>query len=202
MVSRMVYSTWTTQKPTLFDCHYLRNRSTLDIGVLGYIGIVQHKEHSPEVWSIPPGTPCILHLTSHKNKITRNAQTSKKIDNKKKPHWHFYQIFVDSMSSRDSLQRACRLGNFRRQGWDSATHHAMTRLLHIIQQTPHNILPDTTVILPGCHELVQIIIQVFLDVTLRCCMWHQCHSKFWKTLSNKASHSKGYAFSKKPTTET
>jgi len=31
----------------------------LDIGVLGYIGIVQHKEHSPEVFSIPPGTPCI-----------------------------------------------------------------------------------------------------------------------------------------------
>ena len=39
--------------------HCLRNRSTLDIDVLGYIGIVQHKEHSPEVLSIPPGTPCI-----------------------------------------------------------------------------------------------------------------------------------------------
>jgi len=34
----------------------------LDIGVLGYIGIVQHKEHSPEVLSIPPGTPCIQTL--------------------------------------------------------------------------------------------------------------------------------------------
>ena len=42
-----------------FSGHYLRNRSTLYIGVLGYIGIVQHKEHSPEVLSIPPGTPCI-----------------------------------------------------------------------------------------------------------------------------------------------
>ena len=42
-----------------FSGHYLRNRSTLDIGVLGYIGIVQHKEHSPEVLSIPPGTTCI-----------------------------------------------------------------------------------------------------------------------------------------------
>ena len=42
-----------------FSDHYLRNRSTLGIGVLGYIGIVQHKEHSPEVLSIPPGTPCI-----------------------------------------------------------------------------------------------------------------------------------------------
>ena len=46
--------------PTLFDGHYLRNRSTLDIVVLGYIGIIQHKEHYPEVLSIPPGKPCIL----------------------------------------------------------------------------------------------------------------------------------------------
>jgi len=34
----------------------------LDICVLGYIAIVQHKEHSPEVLSIPPGTPCIRAL--------------------------------------------------------------------------------------------------------------------------------------------
>ena len=59
MASRTAYNTWTPLKPTLFDGHYLRNRSTLDIGVLGYIGIVQHKEHSPEVLSIPPGTSCI-----------------------------------------------------------------------------------------------------------------------------------------------
>ena len=45
---------------TLFSGHYLRNRSTLDSGVLGYIGIVQHKEHPPEVFHIPPGTPCIF----------------------------------------------------------------------------------------------------------------------------------------------
>jgi len=42
-----------------FSGHYLRNRSTLDIGVLGYIGIVQHKEHPHEVLSIPPGTLCM-----------------------------------------------------------------------------------------------------------------------------------------------
>jgi len=48
-----------TPEAHTFDGHYLRNRSTLDIGVLGYIGIVQRKEHSPEVLSIPPGTPCI-----------------------------------------------------------------------------------------------------------------------------------------------
>jgi len=31
----------------------------VDIGVLGYIGIVWPKEHSPEVWSVPPVIPCI-----------------------------------------------------------------------------------------------------------------------------------------------
>jgi len=35
----------------------------LHIGVLGYIGVVQHKEHSPEDLSIPTGTPCIRKLT-------------------------------------------------------------------------------------------------------------------------------------------
>ena len=49
----------TAVKVSNFSGHYVRNRSTLDIGVLGYIGIVQQKEHSPEVLSIPPGTPCI-----------------------------------------------------------------------------------------------------------------------------------------------
>jgi len=58
----------TAVKVSNFSGHYLRNRSTLDIGVLSYtrIGIVQHKEHSPEVLSIPPGTPCIHILPYHK----------------------------------------------------------------------------------------------------------------------------------------
>ena len=64
MASRTAYSTWTPQKPTFFDGHYLRNRPTLDISVLGYIGIVQHKEHSPEVLSIPPGTPVHTYIYS------------------------------------------------------------------------------------------------------------------------------------------
>jgi hypothetical protein len=34
------YSAWTPRKPPLFDGRYLRNRSTLNIGVLGDIGIV------------------------------------------------------------------------------------------------------------------------------------------------------------------
>ena len=33
-------SIWNRKKPQLFSGHYLRNRSTLDIGVLGYIGIL------------------------------------------------------------------------------------------------------------------------------------------------------------------
>ena len=53
--------------------HYLRNRSTSDIGVLGYIGIVQHKEHSPEVSHIPPGTPCIAFPTPQNRDIVRGG---------------------------------------------------------------------------------------------------------------------------------
>ena len=49
----------TAVKVSNFSGHYLRNRSTLCIGVLGYIGLVQHKEHPPEVWHVPPGTLCI-----------------------------------------------------------------------------------------------------------------------------------------------
>ena len=52
----------TAVKVSNFSGHYLRNRSTLDIGVLGYIGVVQHKEHSPEVLSIPPGTPVYIYI--------------------------------------------------------------------------------------------------------------------------------------------
>jgi hypothetical protein len=48
---------------TLFSGQYLRNHWTLDIGVLGYFGIVWPKEHSPEIRSFPPGTPCIFIYT-------------------------------------------------------------------------------------------------------------------------------------------
>jgi len=37
-VTRTRYSTWNRKKITLFSRLYIRNRSTLDIGVLGYIG--------------------------------------------------------------------------------------------------------------------------------------------------------------------
>ena len=45
-----------------FSRHYLRNRSTSDISVLGYIGVLQGKEHSAEVCKFPPG-----HLVDNNN---------------------------------------------------------------------------------------------------------------------------------------
>jgi len=63
--------------------HYLRNRSTLDVGVLGYIGIVWLKEHSPEVFHIPPGTPCILEAVPSNQQQTnqRTSETTKHLTN-------------------------------------------------------------------------------------------------------------------------
>ena len=56
----LIINKWVTAvKVSSFSGQYLRNHRTLDIGVLGYIGIVWPKEHSPEVRSFPPGTPCI-----------------------------------------------------------------------------------------------------------------------------------------------
>ena len=54
------YSTQTPKNSSLFSGQYLCNRSTLDIGFLGYIGIVWPKEHSPEISSVPAVTPCII----------------------------------------------------------------------------------------------------------------------------------------------
>ena len=62
----------TAVKVSNFSGHYLRNRSTLDVGVLGFFGIVEHKEHPPEVWSVPPVTPCIKTARcNNKKKILR-----------------------------------------------------------------------------------------------------------------------------------
>ena len=61
---------------TLFSGHYLRNRSTLDIGVLGYIGIVEHNEHYPEVFHIPPGTTCIyIYIFTKESTHTQNTHS-------------------------------------------------------------------------------------------------------------------------------
>ena len=58
-----------------FSGQYLRNHWTLDICVLGYIGIVWPKEHSPEVWSVPPVTPCIHVLHGATNMFLLHSTT-------------------------------------------------------------------------------------------------------------------------------
>ena len=64
-----------------FSGHYLRNRSTLDIGVLGYIGIVQHKEHSPEILSFPPGTLCIkLHFGPYREHSLHSSECDQSVN--------------------------------------------------------------------------------------------------------------------------
>ena len=73
MTSRTEYCTQTQNKPSIFDVQYLRNHRTLDIGVLGYIGIVWPKKHSPEVRSFPPGTPCIKRTTQEFLLVNLNA---------------------------------------------------------------------------------------------------------------------------------
>jgi hypothetical protein len=79
------YNASTCKETTLFSGHYLRNRSTLDIGVLGYISILYPKEHPLEVWHIPPGTTCInggggytLHRESNPrlSHLQRNGSTN------------------------------------------------------------------------------------------------------------------------------
>jgi len=49
----------------------------LDIGVLDYIDIlvVQHKEHSLEILSIPSGSTCIWDKTTVNEKFNSNDQT-------------------------------------------------------------------------------------------------------------------------------
>ena len=53
-------SAWTCQKTTLFSGHYLRNRSTLDIGVLGYIGILNIRNTLPKFGTFLLGHPVYL----------------------------------------------------------------------------------------------------------------------------------------------
>ena len=48
-VTRTRYSAWNRKETTLFSRLYLRHRSTLDIGIFGYIRVFYLKEHSPKV---------------------------------------------------------------------------------------------------------------------------------------------------------
>ena len=89
---------------TLFSSHYLRNRSTLDTGVSGYIGIVQHKEHSPEVWSVPPVTACIYDISSLRVNSTttplQSLQLTASCDNT--PHSHTQQTLSERRTKQNT----------------------------------------------------------------------------------------------------
>ena len=88
----------TAVKVSNFSGHYLRNSSTLDIGVLGYIGIVQHKEHSPEVLSIPPGTLCILEVTCFIQKYCQSLELNSnvhKYNTRRKMYIHIQSYKTD-----------------------------------------------------------------------------------------------------------
>jgi hypothetical protein len=44
---------------TFFSRHYLHNRPSSDVGMFGYIDVKKNNKRSPELWQIPPETPCI-----------------------------------------------------------------------------------------------------------------------------------------------
>ena len=86
----------TSVKVSNFSGQYLRNHWTLDIGVLGYIGIVWPKEHPPEVLHIPPGTPCIT--------VSVVSWLWHHIPKQSTTHWqHSYDYIYNSISSKLTL---------------------------------------------------------------------------------------------------
>ena len=55
-------SIWNRKNPPLFPGHYLRNRSTLDIGVLGYIGILFIRNTLPKSGTFLLGHPVYIYI--------------------------------------------------------------------------------------------------------------------------------------------
>ena len=103
MTSRTEYNTQTQKTSTLFSGQYLRNHWTLDIGVMGYIGIVWPKEHSPEVRSFPPGTSCILVLLWKQTKLWRHI-----CDVKFLGYWkNFALLDCACIYSETSIRNSC-----------------------------------------------------------------------------------------------
>ena len=99
----LVISKWVTAvEVSNFSSHYLLNHSTLDIGVLGYIGIVWPKEHSPEVWSVPPGTLYIYIYTQVYTAIA-SLWKEEREQNITKLQCAFLQIHFLSNSSSSNL---------------------------------------------------------------------------------------------------
>ena len=152
----------TAVKVSNFSGHYLRNRSTLDIGVLGYIGIVQHKEHSPEVLSIPPGTPCIKQIAFSVEKVkfrsggrgvaaaARNPATAPCV----RP-WYWAQIFPNTVASFKEIRLVSCLWYSmckERPEYCCGARHAQ-RLLQCGQQARSNQPPALRMPLHVCRSM-------------------------------------------------
>jgi len=111
MTSRTEYCTQTPNKPSLFDVQYLRNHQTLDIGVLGYIGIVWPKEHSPKVRPFPPGTPCILYNIYYSSDSPSSLITESLSVTQSLLHTQCVsQITVKALVTSNIIQSVCLVG--------------------------------------------------------------------------------------------
>ena len=71
----------TAVKVSNFSGQYLCNHWTLDIGVLGYIGIVWPKKHPPEVLHIPPGTACIFRSRQQNHNVKIGSKCLESVAN-------------------------------------------------------------------------------------------------------------------------
>ena len=179
-------------KVSNFSGHYLRNHRTWDIGVLGYIGIVWPKEHSPEVRSFLPGTPCIklslsLLSSSHWNSkwsIVWSVVPQRHIGvplilNRCKydlmlpcPRNHGCKILANvyfhfSFSCDRGLHRYLR--NFRGGGvWTPQTPPG-TPLIHTLQSRDLRLSPDSTKLLLHARYTWAHVLEVLELITCSAC---------------------------------
>ena len=104
----LVINKWVSAvKVSNFSGHYLRKSSTLDIGVLGYIGIGWPQEHSPEVSHIIPGTPCIYTGCNRSNvrdfgRVFLRSNYTYIIQNTYTQSWTFTEIMAGEIWKFDS----------------------------------------------------------------------------------------------------
>jgi hypothetical protein len=106
----------------------------LDIGVFCYIGVLQLKEHPPEVWHIPPGTLCIC----KKDKLNKELYN---IHLKAAQEWgNSWYLILDSIHESINQEMEKKYKNINQQ---------MTKLG---KQKQTNIHPRTSqALLPSFH---------------------------------------------------
>jgi len=139
MTLRTEYSTRTQKTSTLFSVQYLRNHWTLDICVLGYIGIVWPKEHSPEVRSFPPGTPCIMSVCELHVGYSYSGSSSRK-----------QSVVTKQSTGRPTLRvgRHCRVAHLRKK--KTFTNFSNSLFKYSAKLRFHSILLWLQVSPPSC----------------------------------------------------